>query len=584
MKKKITKLLSIALSFTILFSVVPQNVFAADDESYVAFGDSIPAGYGLNAGEENFVTLLGGQTGVEATNHGISGQTAAQLETKMVTNGEYDADIIDADYITITIGGNDLMAVFYGLVATSYNATIADSTGHIEASQVAGILAGPDGDMKAAVLNSAGAVIFNGYTGETQTGFQAKSAEVKNDIQAMVDYIRGKNPNVKIYVTNQYNPYKGIFLVGDFFESGLSDFNSAISSLAGCKVIDIHGDFNAANITPGTVTNATDTSNLDFHPNADGHALYATALENLISLEALTGTVEIQGTPQYGENLRGVGYSLNDLANISQQWKRNGVDIAGATSNEYALTKDDIGASITFEITANGASDKSGTITSPAVIVEKAEKASPAAPSQDLVMHNAIIVSTEPGQEYRINGGEWQASGTFAGLTPETKYEVTTRAKETDTHKTSSESAPLVLTTEKAPALSYTQSATKGENKDVAFTIEGKDLMEFGELRLMGELVDPVNYTTASGSIIVTLKGGYVSTLPVGTHTFTAMLETEMVDLNLQVVATGETTPESVPTDAPQTGDNTNVALLVGLMIISLAGVGVAIYRKKENN
>ncbi len=281
-------------------STVDFTKSAASSTSLVAFGDSIPAGYKLaDMDNENFVALINASGYATTKNHGISGLTSIQLKEKMVDDHEYDADIASADYITLTIGGNDIMEVFYTLVANKYNSTSSITTPYLPVDEVADALANSSDPRSFNTMLTAIGIIGDGYyTYEAE--FEAKYALVKANVQSMIDYIRGKNSDVEIVVTNQYNPYKGIIIfltnVGAFFDAGLSSeggFNETLSTLSDCTLIDIYTEFENANETPSTVTNAT-AADLDFHPNAEGHKIYANMLINTL-FGNYTITLDVNG-------------------------------------------------------------------------------------------------------------------------------------------------------------------------------------------------------------------------------------------------------------------------------------------------
>jgi len=68
--------------------------------------------------------------------------------------------------------------------------------------------------------------------------------------------------------------------------------------------------------------------------------------------EILNGTVQIIGTLKYGETLT-ANVTSNNTGTLSYQWKRNGVDISGATSQTYTLTIDDIGKILRVVVTSS---------------------------------------------------------------------------------------------------------------------------------------------------------------------------------------------------------------------------------------
>ena len=68
---------------------------------------------------------------------------------------------------------------------------------------------------------------------------------------------------------------------------------------------------------------------------------------------------------------------------------------------------------------------------------EKAEQSAPAAPTLKDCGYTSITLETIEGAQYRCNGGAWQTSPEFTGLTAGTGYTFETRYPETEDHKAS---------------------------------------------------------------------------------------------------------------------------------------------------
>lgn len=102
----------------------------------------------------------------------------------------------------------------------------------------------------------------------------------------------------------------------------------------------------------------------------------------------------------------------------------------------------------------------------------------PAAPVLGSVTSSSITVSAVAGLEYNLNGGVWQDSGTFSGLSPNTRYEIRARVKATGDMPCSEASPALAVTTDKqavaAPVAPIVVSRT-----DTTVTVQTFDGQEY---------------------------------------------------------------------------------------------------------
>ena len=164
----------------------------------------------------------------------------------------------------------------------------------------------------------------------------------------------------------------------------------------------------------------------------------------------LIGEVNISGEPLFGEILTAEANlssmpPIPDLGELHYQWRRDTTAIEGAIYATYTLTEDDIFESVCVQVTAENCV---GALTSPLFgPIKKAEQPMPEAPQMESNTESSITLVTLDGGEYNINGGEWQASPIFEGLTPNTSYTFVQRKKETRTHNASPASPEAVFST-----------------------------------------------------------------------------------------------------------------------------------------
>lgn len=266
---------------------------AEQETVYLALGDSITAGWGLNAeaGEKGFPELLAESMGYTLVNRAVSGYRTADVIAQLADPAAA-ADVARADVITLTIGGNDMIALLLELTAQTYNTMAAVSMPGaplITAQDVMTILSDPN-DLRQQTIMGCAQLAMTGSpemgipplqeNGAVAAGLEAYAAALGQLLTAL----RTLNPDVTIVVATQYNPY--MELEGSFAEmnagvaEGLTGLNAAIianAPVGGYLVADVNAAFIAAG---GDLCNAdAATGNMDVHPNAAGHAVIAQAMQ-----------------------------------------------------------------------------------------------------------------------------------------------------------------------------------------------------------------------------------------------------------------------------------------------------------------
>jgi lysophospholipase L1-like esterase len=118
--KKSRKFSSLVLIGALL-TALPISTFAKSPDKkvvdYVALGDSLAAGMtptgGIDLGYPDYLAsrFEQSQYTVDFKNFGVPGYTSTQLKQDVLTNGNIQTKIKDAEFLTIDIGSNDLLKV-----------------------------------------------------------------------------------------------------------------------------------------------------------------------------------------------------------------------------------------------------------------------------------------------------------------------------------------------------------------------------------------------------------------------------------------------------------------------------------------
>lgn len=290
--------LSLLLVMAMALGLLPMQALAADPIHVLALGDSITAGYGLASEAECFTAQLG--EGYTVTNKGVSGYKTTDI-LRQINSGAMDAEIEQADVITLTIGGNDLMALLYARTAELYNVSHDPK---IAAADIVALLATltPENLMDHYdLITCAGAALSRLSAGLENPDYLMNSAEfaaaLENYRQALVAITAGlkaRNSDAEIIIATQYNPYTAfegapsVAPLYDGIEDGANRMNTVITQTAaqaGYTAAPVKAAFDAAFAAGADLYHANpdlEAINLDFHPNAGGHALLAQVFAQVI--------------------------------------------------------------------------------------------------------------------------------------------------------------------------------------------------------------------------------------------------------------------------------------------------------------
>ncbi len=141
---------------------------AGTELNYTAVGDSLTEGVGDVTNQGGFVHLLAnnledyyGFKTVNDSNFGVAGERSDQINKRLTNDTDLQESLQAADFITVTVGGNDLLRVF------QQN-------------------------------------FFNNLSVDT---FTEPMEEYQGRLEEMFDLIRQQNATAPIYVVGIYNPY-----------------------------------------------------------------------------------------------------------------------------------------------------------------------------------------------------------------------------------------------------------------------------------------------------------------------------------------------------------------------------------------
>ena len=215
---------------------------SAGSRNVVVFGDSIAAGYGLDDQSKNYVNIFSTNIGATLKNDAVSGYDSSNL-LELLKGGSVSSDIIRANIIILSIGGNDIL----------HQKTLMIST------------------IKQAALH--GGDYFTDDINAIYTNFES-------NLRACIGAIRTLNPNAVIIIQTVYNPvlkqgYKvSAFNVAKLVNRYIVKLNDSIINV--CTGMPNVCIFNVADEMNKDADNFYKANeDFDIHPTVHGHASLA---------------------------------------------------------------------------------------------------------------------------------------------------------------------------------------------------------------------------------------------------------------------------------------------------------------------
>ena len=187
------------------------------------------------------------------------------------------------------------------------------------------------------------------------------------------------------------------------------------------------------------------------------------------------------------------------------------------------------------------------------VTVEKLTQTAPTAPTLKDRTYSSITLNTIEGARYRCNGGAWQTSPEFTGLTAGTAYTFEAYYPETDTYKASPASEKAEFSTlyrssggSSSSGSSYAVSAPSTKNGDV--TVSPKNASKGDRVTVT---VKPDSGYEIGSVTVLDSKGNELKLTDKGNGKYTFTMPGGKVEVKATFVKAGETSPfVDVPADS----------------------------------
>lgn len=283
-KKKYLSLLPLAV-FAVVVTIMIFSISGIADNTkettkYLAFGDSIAAGYGLEGYNDikksippdSYQAIVGQFLNTTPINYAVTGDDSEDLMDLLVS-GKADDDLNKADVITLSIGSNDLLGPLLEIVKETYGISdgAVGGTGYTSLEEYFSSL-----DM-GSILKLLD--VTKGLADKLKDNevLHKKAQEFSEQFEKILELIKDKAPDAELYVTNIYNPFREVNVLGEMAETYIQEINQVFKGDSDkYTLIDAYTAFSKGNFV-NVKFDLSDikSTNLDPHPSKEGHTLIA---------------------------------------------------------------------------------------------------------------------------------------------------------------------------------------------------------------------------------------------------------------------------------------------------------------------
>ncbi len=278
MKSKRT--LSLILITCLALSALLMTGCGSKGKSLLALGDSITVGFALKDPEnECYVDILAKSEKLNLVNAAANGAKSGEIKD-LVCGGKLDDSIVSADYIVLTMGGNDLSKVLYESVGERLTAAEGAEVTWQDVKQR--LLDGKTETMT--VLGEVIKAVNSTEDTPEKAFFNETLVQFEENLKSICQYIKEKNSDAQLLVYTYYNPFKWVTMnILKDIVSGMDESIKVVNAIItknsdsfGYFVADAYTAFDGSNERlSNAYTNSFIDMNMDIHPNAAGHAVLA---------------------------------------------------------------------------------------------------------------------------------------------------------------------------------------------------------------------------------------------------------------------------------------------------------------------
>ena len=271
MKFKLTAVLTAAaLSLTMVPFVVTSTA-SAETPTVLVLGDSISTGYGLSDTDNSYASLVADYYGATCVNYAQDGLKAEELKVKL-ENGDYDTELSKADYVLISIGGNDVLAPALEIIQKVTKEYGYEVDSYKNVKELLSAFSSKDQEMVDKVIEELGNNVF--------------PKKVSRDyVKPCIKYV-SEHTNGKVVFQTVYNPFSVNTSSSEWapYKNRLDNINTKMDMYCNtmkkyyveaadennnAQLLDSYANF------AGHGETLTNIESIDIHPNQAGHLYLA---------------------------------------------------------------------------------------------------------------------------------------------------------------------------------------------------------------------------------------------------------------------------------------------------------------------